>query len=181
MFIGASLSEPHTGGSRGPLDMSRNPKKQSHVHKLVCAHAASCNVVLTMWITLLHVPPPAMSDNVPETAETKQDRLRKRRKQDRLRRERETPEERDARFVNASPTCLPYILIITVTSLEIFVLLTGFYQWYGTNEHSLNISRIRLDISIFTPGNVRKTERWRPGLVPRPCPLITMKYLGLAP
>jgi len=72
-----------------------------------------------------------MSDNVPETAETKQDRLRKRRKQDRLRRERETPEERDARFVYASPTCLPHILIITVTSLEEFnlrVLLTGFYQ-----------------------------------------------------
>ena len=69
-----------------------------------------------------------MSDNVAETDKAKQDRLRKRREQDRLRRERETPEERDARFVNASPTCLPYILIITVTSLEIFVLLTGFYQ-----------------------------------------------------
>jgi len=43
-----------------------------------------------------------MSDNVPGD-EAKQDRLR--RERDRLRRERETPEEKDARFVNASRTC----------------------------------------------------------------------------
>ena len=78
------------------------------------------------------------SDNVPETDEAKQDRLRKRRERDRLRRERETPEmlgmpeERDDRFVNATPTCLPHILIVTVTSLEVFnfhILFTGFLIW----------------------------------------------------
>ena len=57
--------------------------------------------------------------------EAKQDRLRRRRERDRLRREWETPEEKDARFVNPSCTCLPhfplqkqsqlYILIITNT------------------------------------------------------------------
>ena len=63
-----------------------------------------------------------MSDNVPGD-EAKKDRLRRRRERDRLRRERETPEEKDARFVNPSCTCLPhfplqkqselYILIVT--------------------------------------------------------------------
>ena len=57
--------------------------------------------------------------------EAKLDRLRRRRERDRLRREQETPEEKDARFVNPSRTrvCLIfplqkqselYILIITV-------------------------------------------------------------------
>ena len=55
--------------------------------------------------------PRAMSDNVPGD-EAKQDRLRKRRERDRLRRERETPEEKDARFVNPSRTCLPHELYI---------------------------------------------------------------------
>ena len=50
--------------------------------------------------------PHAMSDNVPGD-EAKQDRLR-RRELDRLRREQETPEEKDARFVNTSRTCLPH-------------------------------------------------------------------------
>ena len=47
----------------------------------------------------LHVAPRAMFENVPGD-EAKQDRLRRRRERDRLRRERETPEEKDARFVN---------------------------------------------------------------------------------
>ena len=51
--------------------------------------------------------PRAMSDNVPGD-EARQDRLRRRRERDRLRRERETPEEKDARFVNPSRTCLPH-------------------------------------------------------------------------
>jgi len=59
------------------------------------------------------MPPPAMSVNVPETDEAKQDRLRKRRERDRIGRERKTPEKRDARFVNALPMCLPHILIIS--------------------------------------------------------------------
>ena len=55
--------------------------------------------------------PRAMSDNASDNVpgdEAKQDRLR-RRERDRLRRERETPEEKDARFVNLSRTCLPHI------------------------------------------------------------------------
>ena len=50
----------------------------------------------------------AMSDNVPgDEAKQAKDRLR-RRERDRLRREQETPEEKDARFVNPLRTCLPH-------------------------------------------------------------------------
>ena len=48
-----------------------------------------------------------MSENVPGD-EAIQDRLRRRRERDRLWREWETPEEKDARFVNPMRTCLPH-------------------------------------------------------------------------
>ena len=38
--------------------------------------------------------------------------LRRRREQDRLRRERETPEEKDARFVNPLRMCLPHFPLL---------------------------------------------------------------------
>ena len=71
--------EPHTGGSRGPLDvrLSCNPKK--HREFTTVTSTNSFVHVPPRADYFLHMLPPAMSVNVPETDEAKQDRLRKRR------------------------------------------------------------------------------------------------------
>ena len=53
---------------------------------------------LTHGTSVLHGPC-AMSNNVQESEEEKQERLRKTREQDRLRRQQETCKERDARSI----------------------------------------------------------------------------------
>ena len=61
-----------------------------------------------------------MSEKVPGD-EAIQDRLRRRKERDRLRREQETPEEKDARFVNPLRTCLPHFSTVQATSTMYFV------------------------------------------------------------
>ena len=71
-----------------------------------------------------------MSDNVPGD-KAKQDRLRRGREQERLRRERETPEEKDARFVNPSRMCLPHFPLQKQTELYILIITVG---WRGIGK-----------------------------------------------
>ena len=93
------------------------------------ARAASCNV----W-------------QCAKNWRSKQDRLRKTRERDR---EQETSEEIDAGFVNASPTYPDYFLLIFIGDM-----------WPTNTPSTLaELDGTRLDISIFTGGNIRKTER----------------------
>ena len=71
-----------------------------------------------------------MSDNVPGD-EAKQGRLRRRRERDRLRREHETPEEKDARFVNPLRTCLPHFPLQKQSELYTLIITVG---WQGVGK-----------------------------------------------
>ena len=130
-IIGASLSEPHSW-TVGHSTVKKTWRVYSHVHKLIRARAALCNV----W-------------------QCTRNWQSKAKKQDRLRRERETPEKRDARFVNVSPTCLPHIPTITVgwwgvekiTELDVM-------QWVQKNDR-LHFSN-KESVSSLSPAHLEK-------------------------
>ena len=91
-FIEATLA---VAGGLWLVQPSCNWKSTDKKHGVLFSHA------LTRGTSVLHEPC-AMSNNVRESEEEKQERLRKRMEQDRLRRQQETSKERDARSCSNS-------------------------------------------------------------------------------
>ena len=97
-----------------------------------------------------------MSDNVPGD-EAKQGRLRRRREQDRFRRERETPEEKDARFVNPSHTCLPHFCLTKA-------------KWTLHSDYYCRLARCRQNYRVRCDA---MSARYPSLSIPRPHPMLT--------